>query len=222
MTSEVSKPHDHLFRACSERKPRRPVCSGHTCRRRSAVSCCGRASSSMRSASVTTACARANPTCCTLWRVNMGQAYQAGVWERGQRSTSHPYLLYRVGPSREHRAQHLAWDGVLLPKDDPFWAVANPRNGWGCKCSIRFVSRAQHRRYVRAGITYPSQGDQPPGRGNLLKPKRRSCSADVTSTSALARHMSGMRVSIPALRTTPAPRASSSCSARSWIRRMRP
>ena len=31
--------------------------------------------------------------------------------------------------------------------------------GWGCKCSTRFVSRAQHRRYVRDGITYPSQGD---------------------------------------------------------------
>ena len=91
--------------------------------------------------------------------------------ERGQRSTSHPYLLYRVGPSREHRAQHLAWDGVLLPKDDPFWAVANPRNGWGCKCSIRFVSRAQHRRCVRAGITYPSQGDQPPRTGKPVETK---------------------------------------------------
>ena len=48
----------------------------------------------------------------TIWRVNMGQANQAGVWERGQRSTSHPYLLYRVGPSRTHRDQHLAWDGL--------------------------------------------------------------------------------------------------------------
>ncbi len=85
----------------------------------------------------------------TIWRVNMGQAYQAGVWERGQRSTSHPYLLYRVGPSRVHRPQHAAWDGTMLPKDDPFWRIANPRNGWGCKCTTRFVSRAQAERYRR-------------------------------------------------------------------------
>ena len=83
----------------------------------------------------------------TIWRVNTRQAAQAGAWQRGQRSFSHPYVLYRVGPSKKHRDQHLAWDGVLLPKDDPFWAVANPMNGWGCKCYTRFVSRAQHRRY---------------------------------------------------------------------------
>ncbi|MCY4377369.1 MAG: phage minor head protein [Spirochaetaceae bacterium] len=98
----------------------------------------------------------------TIWRVNIGQAAQAGVWERGQRSTSHPYLLYRVGPSRQHRDQHLAWDGMVLPKDSDFWAVANPRNGWGCKCSTRFVSAAQYRRYQRDGIPAPPVGDASP------------------------------------------------------------
>jgi len=88
----------------------------------------------------------------TIWRVNMGQASQAGVWERGQRSTSHPYVIYLVGPSKTHREQHLAWNGTLLPKDDPFWAAANPRNGWGCKCYTRFVSRAQYRRYTAQGV----------------------------------------------------------------------
>lgn len=88
----------------------------------------------------------------TIWRVNMGQANQAGVWERGQRSSSHPYVLYRVGPSKNHREQHLRWDGTLLPKDDPFWAIANPRNGWGCKCYTRFASSAQHRRYTSTGL----------------------------------------------------------------------
>ena len=88
----------------------------------------------------------------TIWRVNTRQAAQAGVWERGQRSNSHPYILYRVGPSKKHREQHLAWDGVLLPKDDPFWAVANPMNGWGCKCYTRFVSQAQYERYLKSGV----------------------------------------------------------------------
>ena len=105
----------------------------------------------------------------TIWRVNTRQAAQAGAWERGQRSTSHPYILYRVGPSKRHRDQHLAWDGVLLPKDDPFWAVANPMNGWGCKCYTRFVSKAQHQRYVRDGLTHPASGDTAPKGGKKVK-----------------------------------------------------
>ena len=105
----------------------------------------------------------------TIWRVNMGQAYQHGVWQRGQRSTSHPYIMYRVGPSREHREQHLAWDGLVLPKDDAFWRTHNPRNGWGCKCTTRFVSRAQFERYQRQGIPYPSRGDAPPRTGKPIK-----------------------------------------------------
>ena len=88
----------------------------------------------------------------TIWRVNMGQASQAGIWERGSRSSSHPYILYRLGPSQVHREQHERWNGLLLPKEDPFWKTAFPRNGWGCKCTTRFVSRAQAERYRRKGL----------------------------------------------------------------------
>ena len=100
----------------------------------------------------------------TIWRVNTRQAAQAGAWERGQRSTSHPYILYRVGPSKRHRDQHLAWDGLLLPKDAEFWTVANPMNGWGCKCSTRFVTKAQYQRYVDQGVPGPVVGDGLPAR----------------------------------------------------------
>ena len=100
----------------------------------------------------------------TIWRVNTRQAAQAGVWERGHRSTSHPYVLYRVGPSKRHRDQHLAWDGLLLPKDADFWTVANPMNGWGCKCYTRFVTEAQYRRYVDQGIPEMATGDGVPAR----------------------------------------------------------
>ena len=100
----------------------------------------------------------------TIWRVNFKQAAAAGTWERGMKSSSHPYVLYRVGSAREHRDQHLAWDGTLLPRSDPFWGVAAPMNAWGCTCYLRFVSRAQHRRYVRDGIAEPALGDLTPGR----------------------------------------------------------
>ena len=102
------------------------------------------------------------------------------AWERGQRSTSHPYLLYRIGPFMQgsHCQQHhLAFDGLLLSRDDPFWKVAHPPNGWRCACHTRFVSRSVFARYQRDGIPYPP-GEAPPGkkaavgdeRPNLGKP----------------------------------------------------
>ena len=96
----------------------------------------------------------------TIWLVNMRQASQAGRWERGSASTSHPYILYRVGSSREHRPEHLAWDGLLLPKDDPFWKRANPSNGYGCKCFTRFVSERAAQRYRERGIPKPIPAGQ--------------------------------------------------------------
>lgn len=111
----------------------------------------------------------------TIWDVNLGQAYQAGVWDRGQRSDSHPYVMYRVGASKEHRPEHLSWDGLVLPKDDPFWSTHNPRNGWGCKCTTRFVSESQYQRYQRSGIPAPVKGDGQPGRKQIStrSPQRR-------------------------------------------------
>ena len=101
----------------------------------------------------------------TIWHVNTTQAYQAGIWERGMRSPAHPYVLYSVGPSVKHREQHLAWHGTLLPRDDPFWAIAAPMNGWGCKCSVRFVSRAARERYLRDKIPGPGAGRRRAGTG---------------------------------------------------------
>ena len=96
----------------------------------------------------------------TIWLVNMRQAAQAGRWERGSASAGHPYVLYRVGPSRVHREQHLAWDGLLLRSDDPFWAKANPSNGYGCRCYTRFVSERQAQRYRDRGIPAPIPAGQ--------------------------------------------------------------
>ncbi len=76
--------------------------------------------------------------------------------ERIQRTKSGlPYLLYQLGPAREHRPEHMAWHGLLLPVDDPFWHTHLPLNGWGCKCRVRQVSRAEHRRLERDGVRAP-------------------------------------------------------------------
>lgn len=89
----------------------------------------------------------------TIYETNMRTSRAVGQWERAQRNKdTRPYLLYEVGPSEHHREQHLAWHGLLLPIDDPFWSFGVPPLGWGCKCTIRTVSKREYRELVRDGI----------------------------------------------------------------------
>lgn len=68
----------------------------------------------------------------TIFKANMRSARAAGQWERIQRTKrTHPFLLYRLGPSENHRPEHVAWDGTLLPVDHTFWHDHMPPNGWG-------------------------------------------------------------------------------------------
>ena len=83
----------------------------------------------------------------TIYRVNMRSAYQKGQYERTMQSDLHPYLMYRIGPSLHHREDHQSWDGLILPKDDPFWDSHFPPNGWGCKCYTRAVTEARKKLY---------------------------------------------------------------------------
>jgi hypothetical protein len=54
-----------------------------------------------------------------IYRTNLRTARAAGQWDRIQRSQqTHPYLLYQLGPSENHREQHQAWEGLLLKAED--------------------------------------------------------------------------------------------------------
>jgi uncharacterized protein with gpF-like domain len=99
----------------------------------------------------------------TIYDTNLRSAYQEGRWERTQKSTAHPYLMYRVGPSKNHRQDHLSWDGLVLPKDDPWWNSHYPPNGWGCKCWTMAVSEERKERLEQSGVTVPPSVDGDPG-----------------------------------------------------------
>jgi hypothetical protein len=87
-----------------------------------------------------------------IYDANIRQAHQAGAWQRAQRTKkTHPYLLYMLGPSAQHREQHVAWAGVILPVDDPWWDTHYPTNGYGCNCLTRLISKTEHRRLVDTG-----------------------------------------------------------------------
>jgi len=77
-----------------------------------------------------------------IYDTNMRTARAAGQWERIERNRDAiPYLMYDLGPSKEHRLQHVEWEGLILSVDDPFWDTHVPPNGWGCRCRVRRMTK---------------------------------------------------------------------------------
>lgn len=92
----------------------------------------------------------------TIYQSNLRSARAAGQWQRIQRTKeTMPFLLYELGPSENHREQHVAWAGTLLPVDHPWWESHMTPNGYGCKCRVRQVSEVEAERLEREGIQNP-------------------------------------------------------------------
>lgn len=83
-----------------------------------------------------------------IYETNLRQARAAALWERIDRNKrALPYLQYTLGPSRDHRDQHVGLAGIILPVDHPFWDTHTPMNGFGCKCGlIQLTASAARRR----------------------------------------------------------------------------
>lgn len=80
----------------------------------------------------------------TIFRVNMQSAYAAGEWAQIQETkTEAPYLMYDAVDDGRTRPQHRAWDGTVLPVDDPWWKTHRPPNGWNCRCGVIQLSADQ-------------------------------------------------------------------------------
>ena len=95
----------------------------------------------------------------TVFDTNMRQAYNQGNWQRAwQTRQLLPYLLYHHNDVRFPRPEHVAWDGVCLPIEHPFWKTHYPQCAWGCKCSTESLSADMLR---ARGITVTPDGDIP-------------------------------------------------------------
>ncbi|MFC5372881.1 phage minor head protein [Brevundimonas faecalis] len=98
----------------------------------------------------------------TIYQANLRSARAAGQWERGQRTKSVlPFYLYQLGPSERHREEHKAREGMIRPVDDPVWETWYPPNGWGCKCWLRQITRAEAN---RRGVSDPVEIEMIPHR----------------------------------------------------------
>lgn len=70
-----------------------------------------------------------------IYETNLSTSYAAGRWEQLQDA---PYWQYKHADWVQHpREDHLAWDGLVLARDDPWWYTHFPPNGWRCQCSVR-------------------------------------------------------------------------------------
>jgi SPP1 gp7 family putative phage head morphogenesis protein len=71
-----------------------------------------------------------------IYRTNVSTAYAAGRWAQ-LKARGFKLLVYRHSGSEHPRLQHLAWNGLVVPIDHPFWVAHYPPNGWGCRCKVR-------------------------------------------------------------------------------------
>ncbi|WP_242415079.1 phage minor head protein [Sphingomonas panni] len=71
----------------------------------------------------------------TIYRTNASVSYAAG--RRAQLVAGNfAFWVYRHGGSLEPRPEHLAFDGIALPPDHPFWEKFYPPSDWGCSCYV--------------------------------------------------------------------------------------
>ncbi|WKZ32932.1 MAG: phage minor head protein [Thermodesulfobacteriota bacterium] len=79
----------------------------------------------------------------TIFNTNMRTAYATGHYSQMTDPdviSERPYWQYIGGLSAEPRPEHLEWNGMVLPADDPWWKTHYPPNGWGCKCKVISLS----------------------------------------------------------------------------------
>ncbi|MDA8049973.1 MAG: phage minor head protein [Rhodospirillales bacterium] len=89
-----------------------------------------------------------------IYETNLSTAFAAGRYAQMTEpatKAAFPYWEYIHTPVQYPRLQHLAWDGMVLRADDPFWDAHYPPNGWGCRCVAGAVSEAGLARRGKSG-----------------------------------------------------------------------
>ena len=94
-----------------------------------------------------------------IFNTNARNAYQKGKYDRGMESDLHPYFIYRIGSSAHHRPEHVSWDGLILPKNDPWWDAHYPQKEYGCNCITYAISETRKKKYENKGIRIPATAD---------------------------------------------------------------
>lgn len=93
----------------------------------------------------------------TIYHTNMRASYSAGRYKAMLEATAtRPFWEYRHVTMVNYREEHKAWNGVILPADDPFWLYAYPPSKFGCNCRVN----ARSAREVEGKEILSSEGYQ--------------------------------------------------------------
>lgn len=94
-----------------------------------------------------------------IYRTNVATTYSAGRLAQ-MREAGFPLWVYRHSGAEHPRLDHLSWDGLVLPANDPFWDKHFPPNGWGCGCRVAGARsmRGAIRLGGKPGFTTPPPG----------------------------------------------------------------
>ncbi len=93
----------------------------------------------------------------TIFATNMRTSHMAGRLKQMRDPAViklRPYWQYVHGDLRvplEPRETHLAWDGLVLMHDDPFWDTHFPPNDWLCSCGVYSLSKSDLKRLGKDG-----------------------------------------------------------------------
>lgn len=91
-----------------------------------------------------------------IYQTNMAQSYWAGRYRQmsdPEVLKLRPYWRYIHSDGVAHpRPHHLAWHGLTLKADHPFWQTHFAPNGWGCRCRIEAVSKREGEASAAAGL----------------------------------------------------------------------
>ena len=75
-----------------------------------------------------------------IYETNLRTSYAAGRYVQltdPELLSRRPYWRYvHADGVRYPRPQHVAWNGLTLRHDHPFWQTHYPPNGWGCNCYV--------------------------------------------------------------------------------------
>lgn len=74
-----------------------------------------------------------------IYRTNLRTSWAAGRWRQLSEGRFRYWMWRHSGLAEEPRPEHLEWDGMVLPADDPFWRLHYPPQippNWGCGCRV--------------------------------------------------------------------------------------
>ncbi len=100
-----------------------------------------------------------------IYDTNLFTSYSAGRTKQMKEVAElRPYWRYRHSPaSVEPRPEHVAWDGIILRHDDPWWATHTRPGGFSCKCYIETLAERDMKKQGLAvtdkdKIPFPNSG----------------------------------------------------------------